>query len=120
MAERNTKPASSSNANATVAVRPSNSGSNSNSILNGGGVSGGGGGVTTSQVVNAAAVANAAVAASQMMHRTNAGSGNPTSTVSNLSQMAKILPQIFDGIVIFLNALLLSLNYIDYELCTLK
>ena len=112
MAERNTKPASSSNANATVAVRPSNSGSNSNSILNGGSVSGGGS-VSTSQVVNAAAVANAAVAASQMMHRTNAGGGNPTSTVSNLSQMAKILPQIFDGIVIFLNALLFSLNFSD-------
>ena len=114
MAERNTKPASSSNANATVAVRPSNSGSNSNSILNGGSVSGGGGGgVTTSQVVNAAAVANAAVAASQMMHRTNAGSGNPTSTVSNLSQMAKILPQIFDGIVIFLNELLIFSELYD-------
>ena len=63
--------------------------------------------------MNAAVVANAEVPASQMMHQSNAGGGNPTSTVSNLSQMAKILPQIFDGIVIFLNALLLSLNYID-------
>ena len=33
-----------------------------------------------------------------------AGSGNPTnSTVRNLSQMAKVLPQIIDGIVIFLS-----------------
>ena len=33
-----------------------------------------------------------------------AGSGNPTNcTVSNLSQMAKVLPQIIDGIVIFLS-----------------
>ena len=33
-----------------------------------------------------------------------AGNGNPTnSTVSNLSQMAKVLPQIIDGIVIFIS-----------------
>ena len=87
MAERNTKPASSSNANATVAVRPSNSGSKSTTL-------------TTASLLQ-----QQTSQATQSMHisaNPAAAAGATTvSNLSNLSQMAKILPQIVDGIVIF-------------------
>ena len=87
MAERNTKPASSSNANATV-VRPSNSGSKSTTL-------------TTA----ASLLQQQTSQAPQSMHISAnpaiAAGATTVSNLSNLSQMAKILPQIVDGIVIF-------------------
>ena len=91
MAERNTKPASSSNANATV-VRPSNSGSKSTTLH------------TTASAASAASSLlqqQTSQATQQSMHISAAANPAGVTTVSNLSQMAKILPQIVDGIVIF-------------------
>ena len=88
MAERNTKPASSSNANATV-VRPSNSGSKSTTL-------------TTAASLLQQQTSQATQSGMHISANPAAAAGATTvSNLSNLSQMAKILPQIVDGIVIF-------------------